>query len=124
MLDDLLTARPGGTGPRPFAVQEDSEKGINFTMFLTMMSERLFEFDTETELRQVFECFDEGDTGSVKVDEMHKWMSEVGERMDQHEVPPFCPSHLPPTHYFSLRSTSFSKARFQTDKATSIIGSG
>ena len=98
MLDDLLTARPGGTGPRPFAAQE--EKGINFTMFLTMMSERLFEFDTETELREAFECFDEGDTGSVKVDEMRKWMSEVGERMDQHEVPPF-------VSYISLQFTAF-----------------
>ncbi|KAL4069789.1 hypothetical protein V8B97DRAFT_1969271 [Scleroderma yunnanense] len=91
MLDDLLTARPGGTGSRP-SPQEDTERGINFTMFLTMMSERLFEFDTETELREAFECFDEGDTGSVKVDEMRKWMSEVGERMDQHEIDKFLKS--------------------------------
>lgn len=90
MLDDLLTARPGGTGSRPFNAQEDSERGINFTMFLTMMSERLFEFDTEAELGEAFECFDEDDTGSVKVDEMRKWMSEVGERMDPHEVRPLC----------------------------------
>ena len=55
-------------------------------MFLTMMSERLFEFDPEAELREAFECFDESDTGTVKVDEMRKWMSEVGERMDQQEV--------------------------------------
>jgi myosin regulatory light chain 12 len=51
-----------------------------------MMSERLFEFDPEAELREAFECFDEGDTGTVKADEMRKWMSEVGERMDQQEV--------------------------------------
>jgi myosin regulatory light chain 12 len=51
-----------------------------------MMSERLFEFDTETELLEAFECFDENDTGMVKTEDMRKWLSEVGERMDQQEV--------------------------------------
>lgn len=81
MLDDLLSARPGGGR---MAYLED--RGINFTMFLTMMSERLFEFDTEKELLEAFESFDENDTGMVKVDEMRKWLKEVGERMDEDEV--------------------------------------
>jgi len=51
-----------------------------------MMSERLFEFDTEAELLEAFESFDENDTGMVKTDDMRKWLSEVGERMDQREV--------------------------------------
>ncbi|KAG6877879.1 hypothetical protein C0993_002880 [Termitomyces sp. T159_Od127] len=55
-------------------------------MFLTMMSERLFEFDTEKELLEAFESFDENDTGMVKVDEMRKWLREVGERMDEDEI--------------------------------------
>jgi len=55
-------------------------------MFLTMMSERLFEFDTESELLEAFGCFDEDDTGMVKVEEMRKWLSEVGERMSEEEV--------------------------------------
>jgi myosin regulatory light chain 12 len=55
-------------------------------MFLTMMGERLFEFDTEAELLEAFESFDENDTGYVKVEEMRRWLSEVGERMDQGEV--------------------------------------
>ncbi|KAF8898962.1 hypothetical protein BD779DRAFT_1486417 [Infundibulicybe gibba] len=69
-------------------VYEESggDRGINFTMFLTMMSERLFEFDTEPELLEAFESFDENDTGMVKVEEMRKWLSEVGERMDQREI--------------------------------------
>lgn len=58
-------------------------------MFLTMMSERLFEFDPEVELVEAFESFDEGDTGMVKVEEMRKWLSEVGERMDQREIDRF-----------------------------------
>ncbi|KAJ2932286.1 hypothetical protein H1R20_g4831, partial [Candolleomyces eurysporus] len=51
-----------------------------------MMSERLFEFDTEAELIEAFESFDENDKGTVKVDEMRKWLSEFGERMDMQEI--------------------------------------
>jgi myosin regulatory light chain 12 len=87
MMDDLLSARPGPHGRyAPNNDDSSSDRGINFTMFLTMMSERLFEFDTETELLEAFECFDENDTGMVKTEDMRKWLSEVGERMDQHEV--------------------------------------
>ena len=55
-------------------------------MFLTMMGEHLYDFDTEQELLGAFECFDESDSGFIKVDEMRKWLGESGERMDQSEV--------------------------------------
>ncbi|KIY51250.1 calcium-binding EF-hand domain-containing protein [Fistulina hepatica ATCC 64428] len=84
MLDELLDARPGGHSAR-----EAADRGTNFTMFLTMMSERLFEFDTEPELLEAFESFDEGDTGTVKVEELRKWLSEVSERMEPHEIDRF-----------------------------------
>jgi len=87
MMDDLLNARPGEHSKA--AVSQEADRGINFTMFLTMMSERLFEFDTEAELLEAFESFDEGDTGTVKVEEMRKWLSEVGERMDEREIDRF-----------------------------------
>lgn len=51
-----------------------------------MMGEHLFEFDTEAELIEAFESFDENDTGFVKGEEMKRWLSEVGERMDPEEV--------------------------------------
>jgi len=88
MMDDLLSARPGAHSRYSSASNDDSspDRGINFTMFLTMMSERLFEFDTEAELLEAFECFDENDTGMVKTEEMRKWLSDVGERMDQREI--------------------------------------
>ncbi|KAF7981149.1 hypothetical protein HWV62_34905 [Athelia sp. TMB] len=90
MMDELLSARPGSHHHSRFssAASDDAaqDRGINFTMFLTMMSERLFEFDTEAELIEAFECFDENDTGLVRIDEMRKWLSEVGERMDQREI--------------------------------------
>ncbi|KAJ7926008.1 hypothetical protein B0H13DRAFT_2229577 [Mycena leptocephala] len=82
-LDQLLRARPGDAPPsRP----GDAERGVNFTMFLTMMSERLFEFDTEAELLEAFESFDEADAGVVRVEEMRKWLGEVGERMGEREI--------------------------------------
>ncbi|KAF5317761.1 hypothetical protein D9619_012567 [Psilocybe cf. subviscida] len=82
-LDDLLSSRPGSGGG---ASSTDSERGINFTMFLTMMSERLFEFDAEAELLEAFASFDETDCGMVRVEDMRKWLSEVGERMDDTEM--------------------------------------
>jgi myosin regulatory light chain 12 len=86
MMDDLLSARPGGHNRTASYEDTVSERGINFTMFLTMMSERLFEFDTEAELLEAFGSFDENDSGMVRVDEMKKWLGEVGERMDEQEV--------------------------------------
>ncbi|KAJ7103302.1 hypothetical protein B0H15DRAFT_811788 [Mycena belliarum] len=80
-MDELLRARPGDA-PAASA----GERGVNFTMFLTMMSERLFEFDTEAELLEAFESFDEGDSGFVRVEEMRKWLAEVGERMGEREI--------------------------------------
>jgi len=89
MLDELLGARPG-TQSRSGSLEESpSDRGVNFTMFLTMMGERLFEFDVEPELLDAFGSFDEDDKGFVKADEMRKWLSEVGERMDQREIDKF-----------------------------------
>ncbi|KAF8338023.1 calcium-binding EF-hand domain-containing protein [Cantharellus anzutake] len=83
MLDDLLNARPGqGAG----AFNEGKTKGVNFTMFLTMMGEHLLELDSEAELLEAFESFDENDDGKVKCDEIRKWLSEVGDRMDHTEI--------------------------------------
>ncbi|KAG7452413.1 calcium-binding EF-hand domain-containing protein [Guyanagaster necrorhizus] len=78
MMQELLLSRPGETVV--------GERGVNFTMFLTMMNERLFEFDPEQELVEAFGCFDENDSGLVKVEEMRKWLSELGDRMDDREI--------------------------------------
>ncbi|KAF8973620.1 hypothetical protein BDZ97DRAFT_1775959 [Flammula alnicola] len=86
MMDDLLSARPGTHNRTSSYEDASTDRGINFTMFLTMMSERLFEFDTEAELLEAFGSFDENDSGMVRVDEMKKWLSEVGERMDEQEM--------------------------------------
>jgi myosin regulatory light chain 12 len=86
MMEELLTSRPGG-GPGSQPPSEDPrDRGVNFAMFLTMMSEHLFEFDAEAELLEAFSSFDESDSGMVKCDEMRKWLSETGDRMSQAEV--------------------------------------
>jgi len=87
LFEDLLNDRPG-THQRGTTndLDDSSVRGVNFTMFLTMMGEHLFEFDTEAELIEAFECFDENDSGSVKCDDVRRWLSEVGERMDKDEI--------------------------------------
>jgi myosin regulatory light chain 12 len=97
-IDDLLIDRPGTHSRNPSTDFDSSgDRGITFPMFLTMMGEHLYDFDTEQELLGAFECFDENDSGFVKVDEMRKWLSESGERMDQSEVPLQVPLYFPMT---------------------------
>ena len=89
MMEELLTSRPGehGSQPLPTASAEDPrDRGVNFAMFLTMMSEHLFEFDAEAELLEAFASFDESDSGMVRCDEIKKWLGETGDRMSQTEV--------------------------------------
>ena len=92
-LDQLLADRPGdrrgslgGMHSRGPSDDGGSDRGITFPMFLTMMGEHLYDFDADSELLAAFECFDEGDSGFVKCDEIRKWLGDVGERMDDVEV--------------------------------------
>ncbi|KAI0034158.1 EF-hand [Vararia minispora EC-137] len=91
MMEELLSSRPGGHGRTPSSASLDDgpDKGVNFAMFLTMMGERLFDFDAENELLEAFLSFDENDSGTIRVDEMRKWLAETGDRMDQHEIDRF-----------------------------------
>ncbi|KAG8885015.1 hypothetical protein FRB97_002522 [Tulasnella sp. 331] len=72
MMDALLNARPGGDLP------DTMDKGVNFTMFLTMMGEHLLELDAEAELLEAFESFDENDEGKVKCDELRPFTDRQG----------------------------------------------
>lgn len=92
MLDDLLADRPGdrrssNVHSRAASFEpESNDRGITFPMFLTMMGEHLYDFDSEAELLEEFESFDENDSGTVRCDEIRKWLADVGEKMDQREV--------------------------------------
>ncbi len=70
MMEELLTSRPGERGSQQTLNEDPRDRGINFAMFLTMMSEHLFEFDAEAELLDAFSSFDESDSGIVRGDEI------------------------------------------------------
>ncbi|WWC71578.1 uncharacterized protein I206_105536 [Kwoniella pini CBS 10737] len=79
LLQNLLTSRPG-------SVKGISSEGINFTQFLSMMGEHLIQLDNEKELIDAFSCFDENDKGWIDVNEVRKWLAEMGDRMNEEEI--------------------------------------
>ncbi|KAF9547032.1 Myosin regulatory light polypeptide 9, partial [Lunasporangiospora selenospora] len=76
-IDDMISEAPGS---------------INFTMFLTLMGEKLSGTDPEHEILQAFECFDEGAanggpmTGMCNSEELREWMTTMGDRFTDEEV--------------------------------------
>lgn len=59
---------------------------INFTMFLTLMGDKLSGSDPEHEILQAFECFDESTTGFISANELREYLTTMGERFTQEEV--------------------------------------
>ena len=85
LLATLLSSRPSNCG----AAQADTSEyhqGINFTTFLTMMSEKLLELDPEDVLLEAFECFDDHDKGANDARELREWLATVGDKMSKEEV--------------------------------------
>lgn len=85
LLSSLLSSRPTSFAPAQVDTP-DYNQGLNFTTFLTLMSEKLLELDNEDELLEAFACFDESDKGIVEGKEISEWLSSVGDRMSQAEV--------------------------------------
>lgn len=59
---------------------------INFTMFLTLMGEKLSGTDPEYEILQAFEAFDDGRTGVINADALREAMTTMGDRFTDEEV--------------------------------------
>ncbi|KAI8609861.1 hypothetical protein BC830DRAFT_1148549 [Chytriomyces sp. MP71] len=59
---------------------------INFTMFLTLMGEKMSGTDPEHEILQAFECFDDEKTGSIDADLLREYMTTMGDRFTDEEV--------------------------------------
>lgn len=74
-IEDMIAEAPGS---------------INFTMFLTLMGEKLSGTDPEHEILQAFECFDESGTGMCNAEELREWMTTMGDRFTEDEVCLFC----------------------------------
>ena len=116
MMEELLMSRPGEHGSQPTTTEDPRDRGVNFAMFLTMMSEHLFEFDAEAELLEAFSSFDDSDSGMVRCDEMKKWLGETGDRMSQAEVcSSLSPCLLPRTDWICAQIDRFLKGSF-TDR--------
>ncbi|TPX34342.1 hypothetical protein SmJEL517_g02969 [Synchytrium microbalum] len=70
-LDEMVSEAPGS---------------INFTMFLTLMGEKLSGTDSEHEILQAFECFDERKTGFINAELFREYMTSMGDRFTDEEV--------------------------------------
>jgi len=70
-IDEMLAEAPGA---------------INFTMFLTLMGEKLSGTDPENEIIQAFECFDENGTGFINARDLREFMTTMGNRFTQEQV--------------------------------------
>jgi Ca2+-binding EF-hand superfamily protein len=70
-IDDMISEAPGS---------------INFTMFLTLMGEKLSGTDPEHEILQAFECFDHKKTGFMNGDVLREAMTSLGDRFTDDEV--------------------------------------
>lgn len=60
---------------------------INFTLFLTMMGEKLNGTDPEDEILKAFECFDDEGDGFINAEELREAMTTSGDRFTDDEVP-------------------------------------
>ncbi|KAK4056631.1 hypothetical protein OIO90_002479 [Microbotryomycetes sp. JL221] len=82
-ITTLLAARPS-TGDVAFV--QSSDERINFTMFVTMMSEHLSTMDPEQDLLEAFATFDEGNKGVIKPGELRKCLKTEGNCMTDNEI--------------------------------------
>ena len=67
-------------------INEAPGSSINFTMFLTLMGEKMTGTDMEHEIIQAFECFDEENNGLINADKLREYLTTMGERFTEEEV--------------------------------------
>ncbi|OMJ27202.1 Myosin regulatory light chain 12B [Smittium culicis] len=68
------------------AMLAEANGPINFTMFLTMMSEKLVGIDSEHEINNAFEAFDEEGNGLISAKDFKEALMYMGDRMSASEV--------------------------------------
>ena len=71
-VEDMINEAPNGS--------------INFTMFLTLMGEKMNGTDPEHEILQAFECLDEQKSGKLDADDLRELLTTMGDRFTDEEV--------------------------------------
>ena len=67
-------------------VDIDGNGTIDFTEFLTMMSRKMKEPDSEEEIREAFRVFDKDGNGFISAAELRHVMTNLGEKLTDEEV--------------------------------------
>ncbi|KAI3647828.1 hypothetical protein MP228_008049 [Amoeboaphelidium protococcarum] len=86
-LKDMLSSL--GQNPTDEYVEkmmDESTGSINFTMFLTMMGEKLSGTDPENEILEAFAVFDENNAGFIETELMKEYLTTMGDRFTDDEV--------------------------------------
>ncbi|RKP39087.1 hypothetical protein BJ085DRAFT_42964 [Dimargaris cristalligena] len=68
------------------AMIDEATGPINFTMFLTLMGEKLSGTDPEPDILMAFECFDDDSSGLINADELREAMTTMGDRLTEAEL--------------------------------------
>ncbi|PJF19987.1 hypothetical protein PSACC_00198 [Paramicrosporidium saccamoebae] len=63
----------------------EGSPGLNFTLFLAMMGERMQGIDTEADLLNAFEVLDERRTGHISSDLLREYFTTMGDRLCEEE---------------------------------------
>lgn len=64
----------------------ESTSSISFTIFLTLMAEKLSGTDPEPEILQAFAAFDDDGKGYINADDLREFMTTMGDRFTDEEV--------------------------------------
>ncbi|KAL7412519.1 hypothetical protein BDY24DRAFT_341722, partial [Mrakia frigida] len=67
-------------------VDADGNGKIDFAEFLTMMSRKMRDVDSEEEIKEAFKVFDKDGNGFISAAELRHVMTNLGEKLTQSEV--------------------------------------
>jgi len=89
LTDLLLVSLIIGQTPKDEVIEEmisEAPGSINFTMFLTLMGERLSGSDPEHEILNAFESFDDSSAGFIDASKLRDLLTTMGEVFTKEEV--------------------------------------
>ena len=88
-LEEILTSlgRPPTEAELDIMLSElpEGSEGLNFTLFLAMMGDRMQGTDSEADLLHAFEALDEDRTGHISVTTLREYLTTMGDRLTEDE---------------------------------------